>query len=71
MLEFNKENLKFALEFGIKRLRVDADGVKFEEADYAEIAEINHLLSEARDRQRKEDFYAELSAKDIYASSND
>lgn len=70
-LEINEENLRFVLNFGITHLRTDAAEVKVEKVDYAEIDEINHLLSKERDRQREEDFYAELSAKDFYVGPDD
>lgn len=70
-VEINEENLRFILNFGIKRFRAPAAEVKVERVDYAEIDEINHLLSKERDRQREEDFYAELSAKDFFVGPND
>lgn len=67
----NKEKLRALLKIGWTCPRVSATNVKFEKVDYAEINEINHLLSKARDRQREEDFYAELSANDYYVGPND
>ena len=63
----SKENLRFILNFGVKRLRVPAQEVTIEKADYNEINEINHLLSVEKDIAREEDFEAEKSASDIYA----
>lgn len=66
-MSFSKEALGFEFDFGFESICVPCEGVVREEADYAEIAEINRQLSEERDIQREEDFYAELSASDIYA----
>lgn len=66
-MSFSKEALGFEFNFGFESVSIPAEGVVREEADYAEIAEINRQLSEERDIQREEDFYAESSARDIYA----
>ena len=66
-MQFSKESLGFEFNFGFESLSIPTKGVVREEADYAEIAEINRQLSEERDIQREEDFYAESSARDIYA----
>lgn len=62
----NKENLRFALDFGIQRLYVPVQGVTIERADYNEIDEINHLLSIEKDIAREEDFEAEKAAAEIF-----
>ena len=70
-MSFSKEALGFEFDFGFKSICVPCEGVVREEADYVEIEEINRQLSEERDRQREEDFYAELSAKDFYVGPDD
>lgn len=67
-MSISREELEVLFnKYGPKPLLEPAKGVVIERADYAEIAEINRQLSEERDIQREEDFYAESSARDIYA----
>lgn len=63
----NRENLRFAIDFGIQSLYIPVKGVTVEKADYNEIDEINHLLSIEKDIAREEDFEAEKSAAEIFA----
>ena len=67
MLNLNKETLRSALNFGVKRLHVPVQGIIIERADYDEIDKINHLLSIGKDMAREEDFEAEKSASEIFA----
>lgn len=61
------KKLDFKFDYGFESISVPTGDVTIEEADYAEIDEINAFLSKEIDIDRYEDALAMLSARDIYA----